>query len=495
MDAPKIAPIHKPVCLIPITRHHMRMSALICALFVSFIASSPAMLLKIPNTWIGIPFTDRWGGCYFFTGGLGICDISEKVKDKISDYGNTRVSLNVTKIYFANNPGDVRVDEFIFDSPETNVADNSNGDELRVVAISGLTNIKGIAVKLQVTNLTDQPMNLTTYSFRLIVLAKKPENPSPTFIFSSVSDGPSYSLNNGWTLYTHDSPSQLGHPFGESACSDQHISWRVSKCEPPTRTELSDNVELAPNQTLEITVDFIFSKGEYEILFGYDGRWKRMIPLLTNGISVNAFDDGHCEVIKSKVTFPKIKGREISELSTQKAAAFTQLSEEDAVKILKTTTPFPSPLLQDDKTRYDRQLEALIVLTKSQNQSSFSSDLVNTLIPYLGYTTSRNEAVFMHMRRYSVDQIEKIWPAFTVIMEMPNSGKALEAYCTNKDNSVKNRLMAFTVLSYKDAKLFSEMAEAFTLDLASASPVAHAFIMTIRNHTAGFWGDSPVPEK
>jgi len=176
---------------------------------------------------------------------------------------------------------------------------------------------------------------------------------------------------------------------------------------------------------------------------------------------------------------------------------------ENAVRFLSTSKPMIDP--QIDTERLDISVEArksaqelLAIQMKALDElrGSKNTEVVNILIPYLHYSIDLTPP-YMHSSDLKKPKPEladliKKWPAFAVILNIPNSAIPLKEYCLNPKNPIDRRLATFLVLRYIDSDKFQSVATILDHEFSNAGPQFKLYLKGIENGNTQFMGVYPI---
>lgn len=171
-----------------------------------------------------------------------------------------------------------------------------------------------------------------------------------------------------------------------------------------------------------------------------------------------------------------------------------ELTNDEAEKIILDTQPLKfGPLIEmtDEKENielFHKQMDALSRL-KTGEKFINNEELANQLIAFLHYTTL-SKLMSAPMPNLPRAACEDAWPAFSIILSIPGSEKALERYCLNNLNPINYRAAAFVVLRYKNQELFQRVATKYKEEFRNADPQIADYIKgVIENEKEfAFWG-------
>jgi hypothetical protein len=176
------------------------------------------------------------------------------------------------------------------------------------------------------------------------------------------------------------------------------------------------------------------------------------------------------------------------------------LSIDQAMQILQTTKPIPSPWVTmgatDPKEKaaavelFRKQMDAIFVIGKARLPKSS-----RLLIPYLDYSTKDVKHVaysladVLHPRPAEDFQVTRnYWPVFSALLDIPGSSQVLMAYALDVHNPLVVRIAAFHVLRYSDTKKFKAVAEAFHKEFPSMGPHSQVLFNAIEDGSKPFKG-------
>jgi hypothetical protein len=261
------------------------LTSVVSSILLLSMLEADARLLAIPNTFMGTPIFDRWGGCYFACSGSPLFYISDASKHSLRPYSGRFIGLYVSRIYKIMSPGDIRFDSFTVkkDPPSENPV--VIGQDLEVSLSSTSTDANNSKFNIAIRNNSSSDIDLAIYWFRFVILAKRPNSVPLQDALFSVADGPSHELIGGTTLRD---------PWhAESSYGTQHVSWRIDKI-------VRESFLLAAKQTFEVVMDVSLTEGEYELFLFCADRYQHPKPLFSNRIAIDVLSDGTCR-------FPQIK--------------------------------------------------------------------------------------------------------------------------------------------------------------------------------------------
>lgn len=168
-----------------------------------------------------------------------------------------------------------------------------------------------------------------------------------------------------------------------------------------------------------------------------------------------------------------------------------------AIKILTTTKPIPYPAtvmgsVDLNKRKwaiqlYGQQMMAIHVLGQAK-----ANNTAQLLIPYLNYSIPEVDPLDPPFPKEDLAEIRSKWPVFSVLLDMPGAGQALEDYSLESNNPLRYRISAFLVLRYVDANRFNKVSAKFNQEFNNATPRLKKYLEGIENGKAFFYGVIPV---
>ena len=86
------------------------------------------------------------------------------------------------------------------------------------------------------------------------------------------------------------------------------------------------------------------------------------------------------------------------------------------------------------------------------------------------------------------------WPAFAVIVGIPNVAPVLTKYVMDTQNPLDYRIAVFHVLRYIDTDAFKRVADSLDKELAESAPSTRKILKAIENGGREFEGIYPVSD-
>jgi hypothetical protein len=173
--------------------------------------------------------------------------------------------------------------------------------------------------------------------------------------------------------------------------------------------------------------------------------------------------------------------------------------EAEAVKVITTIKHVPFYFIinagvpasgltanqQKLRTVYNNQLSAIAVIGKYKTKKQ-----VINLIPFLDYVS--NGAYLAIVSPYgpapSVSTLRDAWPAYAVIVDLPDAATSLKQYCLDKRNPLNSRVAVFLVLRDVDKDSFASVSPVIDTEPANRNPKVKAYVKSIEDGSTFFWG-------
>jgi hypothetical protein len=163
----------------------------------------------------------------------------------------------------------------------------------------------------------------------------------------------------------------------------------------------------------------------------------------------------------------------------------------NAVMTLEANKPTAVPLLglgnKANLELYDRQINAIYIIGKAK-----ASWTAKYLIPYLDYPARNYDGGSGHFGPPVPEDINKTrsyWPAFSALLDIPNSSEALVSYTLNKENPFDFRAACMSALRYINKQQCEDVADSL-LSETSISETQKKFIKASENGILPFKGAS-----
>jgi len=249
------------------------------SLLISLLAMMALGAIRGPGKYNGVVIFDRWGGCHLYSG-ASVMEISESVKGLLRPYANQAVLIDAKEVYQPMNPGDglIRKFEMLGPSEETKSAKFGQPPLLDDLGLKVFTNFyapSGSELILELRNSGTAKRSVDMEALGPTLLSK-----NQGLECFNPSDGPSFVAVTRTNInFMHQ------YPAGGS-CLVNGKGKTVRMWLPPG-IAVPKTFDLEPGQSIEVSLQFELSEGEYEFLAGYGGGVHQARTLVSNRI---AFD-------------------------------------------------------------------------------------------------------------------------------------------------------------------------------------------------------------
>lgn len=237
--------------------------------------------IRGPGIYSGVVIFDRWGACHLYSG-VYIMEVAESAKELLRPYGGKPVRVDAKDVWQPVNPGDGLIRKLAVlgaapepESVEVNRPPSLDGLDLKVSA--NFAAPAGPELMIEVRNTVNEKRSVRMDALAPTLFAKK-QRPEP-FV---VSDGPSFPVITGVSV-------ALMNRQAAAPAFAARGSIRTARLWLPPGSAIPDRVDLDPNQSINVRLQFDLPPGEYEFLAGYGGGVHAARALVSNRI---AFDVG-----------------------------------------------------------------------------------------------------------------------------------------------------------------------------------------------------------
>ncbi|QOY90368.1 hypothetical protein [Paludibaculum fermentans] len=237
----------------------------------------------------GVVVFDRWGGCHLY-GGAYVMEISEQVKGLLRPYADQAVLIDAKEVWQPINPGDglIRKLAVLGPSEETTAVQFGRPpllDDLELKVFANFRAASGPELILELKNNGTSKRGVDMDALAPTLLAKRQE----VECFCP-SDGPScLAVTRTNINFLHQ------HPVA-GACSVNGRSRTVRLWLSPG-VAVQKAFELGPGQSIEVSLQFDLSAGEYEFLAGYGAGVHQSRTLASNRIAFDVDGQGQPHLV------------------------------------------------------------------------------------------------------------------------------------------------------------------------------------------------------